>query len=1087
MNSSILVQSLTQILDQNRPVSEGEKLAEEYVAAVDRVNQRLKTILESIEAGQTSDAIQQMDEDPPVYEEASTLNFYRLSDWQKICGKECWPLPQVIDLNLLERCDMSCKEVRSLLETHRRASRTHDARADIPALHKLMEVDKSQNWQPDLQQAEDILQEELIKNFKLAQEAKNTAKAAEIAHEFAGFSWSKLPTIPGADDIRFFINELKQKDLEAEGEMMLKQLRAYLEKDWSTPRVSVLIDRMRTLEERGFALDPNARTLIQNCRDRIKKEKETAAEEAARKRKEAEEQAKQKAAEEEFLAKWQAACEVLHTAVQTGKSAEVRKALGAPEFLQRAAREDLLKQANDVFRQEKKRRATTFISIITLLVVLALSAISVLHFYMQSKLHNERCTREVKRLQQIANSPTADSDKRLAIALSELKTSSPKIYEDTRIREFVQTLKSMQRKKFDDTCIATTNRLALILKGPDGETKFDAAIQALQTNSPAIYADARVTTFLKHAHNLKEQHRKRNQTIQDLLAQLKSLQTQKAWGRDEAAVTNLIGRINALLLPTDTEAKTTLETITTDWTAFENKIAAAKSQHATLLSNLARVTRRLKTEVLPEAQNLQLEIEACKEGIEKWKAINDMYGLNLWDDVIAAQRVLLDAEKMQAHVQAELKKLNDARTVQDYLTQRDALLEQASTYNFTRHIEDYGISPADAQALTRGKSAAPKTIQTTASRSAALSLEDFKNFLATKVFALTNSLLETALYGVYYSSVNIDSSPSTSNAHRKFIGLSRGEAKIQHAGESTTVIGDLFETSAEPCARLQFHKPRPSPLKTIEMGSSAELNALIKFAAQPNMTPEKFAHELERLIAEQLSVGSLTDNRDEFFYPATRRVQMIWRYFQWLHNDLHMLPIEGVIGRCYALAEELAQPVELSPIPIALTWACLKTEPIQERNKLCHEYLLSLAQNDFMLRLRRAREAHKKLEQATTWHAEFVGAINCPSLSQWRANPTKFYLSLIDEQSKTKLPLYVLRTENDTPYFVRVLEARDSGEGLRIVSGMGQHLFSGDPLFQIKSGDDVIDVERFVKNLKADWPDINLAPLAPYYTQPQGD
>lgn len=1078
MDSSNLIQSLMQILDQARPVTEGEKLAEGYVAAVDALNQRLNAIQGLTDAGRMSEAIQKMDEDPAVEDEAHLLNFHRLSEWQKVCAKECWPLPQLVDVTLLERCEKACEKVREALEAHRKASRTRNTRLDIEALHKLLELDKSQDWKVDLAQAEEAFEEEIVTAFLKAKGEKDFAKAAELAREFAGFSWREAPKQNGTEEIRAFLDELKRKELEDAGAAALAQVREYMEGEWNTTRAGLVLEKIRNLEERGFELSYEARELVEKCRVRIRKEKEIAAEQAEKRRQAAEEEAKRKAEEEEFNAKWQAACEALKAALETKKGAEIQGALSAAEFSTRPAKEELLVAVNEFFQCEKKKRMRRILLSVGVFVVICIASGVVLNSYMQRKAFNERCEREVTRLAAIAKKNTSESEKRLAEALSLLKKSAPKVYADGRIKEFVQILKDKERARFDEECAAVTNRLTTLLKESDGEAKFDAELRILQTNAPAIYADARLVVFMEKAREMKEEYRVRAQAIAKLLDELNELKAQKAWGQDVNAVTSRIARLHASVPSSDTVAQAKLNQIVTAWDKFVKDVGAAKEQHAQLLVQIARVTRRLKTEVLPEADNLQIELDRCKEEIERWKVVNETYALNMWDDVAGAERLLRLAEKSQEYVQEALKKLKESRTIGDYLRQRDAILEQFSTYNFTKHMREY-IAPANqVEGLVKGTAS---VLQANKSRLSRLSASAFQDFLEAEVFSLTNAPFETALYGVYYSAQRTPLKGLASKESRKFVGLSKGEAQVQYEGESSTVAGNLYEISDEPGMRLQFRKPRACPLQVVEMGSSAELNALIRFAARDDMTSDKFEQEILRLIDLHLRSGLHADNTPDTWYPSIRRVQMVMRYFRWLRKGLNALPMEGALGRCYNLAEQLAEPIDVEHVPSAITWACLKNESVLEREKNCREYLSELAKNDFVGRYRRARHAHESLEQIAGWRIEFVGSLNCPSLSSWRKNPKKLYLSIPGDVKDLEFPLYILRRENGQLILKRILEANKVGTGYHVVAGRGKDVLAGDPLFQVKFGTHVVDIEQFFTELKEESPEIGLTSAAPFF------
>ncbi len=80
-----------------------------------------------------------------------------------------------------------------------------------------------------------------------------------------------------------------------------------------------------------------------------------------------------------------------------------------------------------------------------------------------------------------------------------------------------------------------------------------------------------------------------------------------------------------------------------------------------------------------------------------------------------------------------------------------------------------------------------------------------------------------------------------------------------------------------------------------------------------------------------------------------------------------------------------------------------------------------------------------------------------------------------------EFPLYILRRENGQLILKRVLEANKVGTGYHVVAGRGKEILAGDPLFQVKLGTQVVDIEQFFAELKEESPEIGLTSAAPFF------
>ena len=642
-------------------------------------------------------------------------------------------------------------------------------------------------------------------------------------------------------------------------------------------------------------------------------------------------------------------------------------------------------------------------------------------------------------------------------------------------------------QKEERLCRETAKKLEKMLGAADGIAQVEKEVERLKAEEPKVYEAAVVQAVIKKWQEKAEVERARVKEIDDRLETLKSLQAQTAWGGDAARIDHAIEEAGKLLLPQDAKQRVTLTQIRADWDQFKREVEAAKADHAALLAKLEEVTKNLKTKVEAE-DGLKQEVDSCEVEIAQWWETNKKYGLELADDVKEAEKKLIAAKEMQQQVQKILSQMKESREVEEYLKLRTALLEQFSSYKFVQAIGDYPLSAAAAAALIQGTASEQVACKVNAAK---VSDAAFKEFLEKKVLSLAKDPAETDLYGIYYQSKDgvhfgrtIDQASEiymVAGVDRslRYIGLSRGAAKIEQKGESTIVNGELYETTDEVGLCSQFHKPRAYPLQSIRMGSAEEMRELIAFASREGVTAESFGKELIRLIGEHLESWKKVERKGVAWYPPIRRVQMIARYMRWLKDDLKMLPVEGKLGPCYDVAFRLAAPVFVEGMPNDLTWACLKKAEVEERNAQCREYLEKLEVNHFIERYWTAYRAHEKLAQCANWKVRFVGSLNCPSGKEWRQAPKKVYSSIFN--GVVPLPLYVARREKGKILFKRVLEADDAG-GMRVVPSMRKELLAGDPLFQIVDGDEMIDTAKVLKELQASCSGIDLSVCAPYFT-----
>lgn len=437
MKSTILISRIVRVVETEGSVGDGAILAEEYSAAVRKLNSRLESVQTAMDAKQISDAVRMMEDSPRILEEAGVLDFNQLPNWIALCARKRWANPVTIDKALLERVlilNESTEAVEPFLRMYRKAVRTNNNSLALQSLRRLVQIDHSQNWKSNLRQTEESVQKQMVADFRSAKRANNISEMDRISSEFADANWLEVPTTKGVDEIRLYIAEKEAARRTVEGAENLSIIRRCANEEWNRDLVFSMLKAIDYLSEKGFVVPAADLDLLAACRKRCAEEMEAEYREN----------------------RWKELCEALHAAVQGGKSTEIRAALAAPEFLDREPPLELLKQAHLAIKHEEissKRKVfqISLFSIIGLLIVLGISG-----WWLKQKLFNARCEAEVARLTAMQNEPRAID--RLDDALEKLRKYDPDVFFDPRVNVFEGKLKTMQEQAF-----VRTNEIATIL------------------------------------------------------------------------------------------------------------------------------------------------------------------------------------------------------------------------------------------------------------------------------------------------------------------------------------------------------------------------------------------------------------------------------------------------------------------------------------------------------------------------------------------------------------------------------------------------------------------------------------------------
>lgn len=437
MRTTILVSRILRVIETEGSVGEGALLAEAYSNAVQQVNFRLESVKDSIDAKQVSDAVRMMEDAPRLLDEVSMLDFNQLPDWEALCTQNNWTMPLKLDKALLE-CVLVLNEstevVEPFLRMYRKAVRMNNSKLAMQSLHRLVQIDHSQNWAVNLIQAEEAVLKKLVADFRAATSGGNIDEIDRLAQEFQEINWSETPTSKGVEEIRSYIAAKDEKQRNIEGEENISIIRRCVDGNWNRSLAFSMIQAIDGLVEKGFIIPPAQCDLIELCRKRCADEFEA----------------------EEKERRWKQLCEHLYAAIQQEDTKVIRDVLSAPEFLDKEPDEELIEQARLVILHEEANRKRKMLQIAVCTMVGLFAILGISGWWLKQKLFNDRCEGEAVKLTTLQNG--AHSVERLSEALTRLKNEDPEVYADPRISVFDGILNT-KRSQMN----TRTNEIASIL------------------------------------------------------------------------------------------------------------------------------------------------------------------------------------------------------------------------------------------------------------------------------------------------------------------------------------------------------------------------------------------------------------------------------------------------------------------------------------------------------------------------------------------------------------------------------------------------------------------------------------------------
>ena len=1009
MKSSILVSRIIRAVETDGGVGDGASLAEAYAQAVLAVNRRLEGVQAALDAKQGSDAVRLLEAEPRLLDEAGTLDFFQLPEWQELCSRCGWAVPERVDQALLERVlevAGSAAMVEPALKMYRRAMRMHDEELTLQSLRRLAASDKSSDWAKELRQAEGAAQRRLLDAFRKARAASDESGMAQATDALLDEKWSAPPeegVLREPAAFRREKDELRRKMELSEDLGLLKKLAS----DWKRERAEALLRHLDSLTLAGLSVPSENEAEVAAVRERCVKE----------------------AAEAEAEERWRAAVEQLHVAVAHGDPDEIRSVLASPEFLDRPPDEELqtraemaIAQAEDAHR--RKVRLLAFCLVFVLLGVLLLAG----KVYAQRQF-DARCVAESARLAQLCGASRAHET--LKAALDNLEKESPRVRQDPRIKAYETKLAEITDAR--NRRLAEANGLLERLDAeqaagwPGEEEENRMAIETLKglilpeddelsKRLPPFELSFQKTCAARHA-DLRERAAKELKPVLDAMTKATEIcrrefpsgarlnavsacrKKAEAWQSSYSdEVPASVPRLDAALAELDAAFKRMNEAA-----HATNELAKAADMDGFLRAREVLTTGygdyrgvgALRSAQIDET-GIRLMMEGGLPGQRRFVAA----GNDNADETFA--RVAEDAlEFREVDSWYSLYGVGDNNKVYAYHVGRpETTTEYTSTGSFEGRIRGVGILDAE-------------NLQKVNAFSVRLSSRESWGAKLTPVSAELQEL--------------VDFANQARSDRNKFCSWLLARLKMHLKAAK----GDSFPVEVEKTA-----------FRRTSAGGYQETR--------------------KKSYLEQESSDSILLRPGRF--PAYARVQIMNQYLEWLET-LGELPerIPGPSG-WRAQLSDLAAPISVEGVDGALVWTCLAEPRVRTRNRKCAEFLNKLPV-DLFDQIHNAKAFDEKLREVSTWKAAFVGSFMF--LPERPDGLVPVFPSAVGADH----PLYVLRKENGNTLLKKALvPSRKNPGAWAFAPGAKEMVKQGEPLFEVRRAGEAFDPEPVVAALLTNAP-----------------
>ena len=1007
MKSSLLVSRIVRAVETDGGVGDGASLADAYAEAVRAVNRRLEGVQAALDAKQGSDAVRLLEDEPRLLDEAGTLDFFQLPEWQDLCSRSGWAVPERVDQALLERVlevAGSAAMVEPALKMYRRAMRTHDEALTLQSLRSLAASDKSADWAKELRQAESAAQRRILEAFRKAKSAGDDAGMAQAAESLLDAKWSAPPEenlLREPLAFRREKDEARKKKEQAEDLDLLKKL----SDDWKRERAESLLRHLDALALSGLPVPAEHEAAVVEVRARCEKE----------------------AAEAEAEARWRATVEQLHIAVAQGDPDEIRSVLASPEFLDRPPDEELQTRAEMAVAQAEDARRRKARLLVSCLVLVLLGVLLLAGKVYTQKQFDARCAAESSRLAQLAAAPRAHET--LKNALEKLESEEPKVRRDPRIRTFETKLAEIETARNARLAEATGlfERLDAEQASdwPGDEEENRSTIEKLRglllpeddelaKKLASCELSFQRTYSARHANSRTLAERELEPLVSDVEKATANCRTEFPSAVRLATVAECRKRADSWRTAYSDEAPALVPKLDA---ALAELDAAAKR-----MDEAAQATNELAT--AKDFESFLHARESLSSGFTDYRGVGTMGELSVSVDLF--RRMMEGGLPGQRQHETDGGESAEAawKEVKDVVDSFRGDNYWYSSYGVCDQKKVYAYYPGRPQ-ISKEKTP--------------IGTWNWK-VQGNGLLNVINLQIENSITITLQSSETLDSKlTEVSSELRVAIDYFNN-----HYGDQEEFCRELYSRLK---LLLKAAKGDSYPVESVDLGMERT-----RTGATRKFRPKSY---LEQELSDSVF---LKPGR----FPAYARVQIMEQYIQWLETLGAFPESPPGPGNWRGRLADLAAIITIDEVENGLVWTCLADRRVLSRNKQCAEFLNKLP-DDLFDQIQNARKFNEKLKEVSNWKAAFAGSF------AFRPEKPDVLVPAILPEVAVDHPLYVLRKEGGNTLLRKALvPSRKNPGSWALAPGAKEIVKQGDPLFEVrrdgKASDPELDVAALLKN-----------------------
>ena len=645
---------------------------------------------------------------------------------------------------------------------------------------------------------------------------------------------------------------------------------------------------------------------------------------------------------------WQNLNSELFAAIQREDVNKIRSVLSSPLFLDKEPDIDLIRQAKLVIlhKEEEKKRKTRQVVVCAIMIVFAILGLS--SWWLSIKLFNNRCEMEAQKLAQLQ-------------------------------------------------------------EGQHVIERMEKALLNLKAENLKIYSDPRVNIYNDKLNILKEETLVRTNKIISILEELTQLEN-SGWKIDnEEIVTNNIYKIEKLLTLDDNLYKGMLLEIENSWLNFKesnrlNNIKEGTIEYNNLVEKIENIIKEIKEQ--PLTKDRRKKLQELEQSILDWKNKYSMANPLLEAKINDYEQQLTKEATTQKNLEEIIKKLNSSNSANEYLKQRQLIIEHYSMYPFVSDIlQSYPIGLDNIDSIISKTTIEQQRFYELIKLG--IEEEKFKTFVLDNVLSFKEFPDYDYLYGIFFIGGN-----------KKCYSVSKGKPQFKEELYNSMYLieGELIDYGKNIIVQ-QLRVPSKPYYKMLL--PTEEIVSLVDYASNPKINQYSLKQRLLQLISNHInaageemfhyeevdrneSVNGLYVNR----FPAISRIQLVSLYLRWLREDLKQLPNSNLYINELEKIEELAQPISIDGISEDLSWTCFNIKRVRERNSECAKLLENLYKNKFIDKLYDWDKACSQLRIIYHWNIEYAGSIKYDPYNVNNINSI-----ICDTNKEIDGPLYVLRNQ----------------------------------------------------------------------------